>query len=143
MEMMTKTMLTSVLTKTYVIMICIEYDGMPFFICDEPLFPFRRAQLFDVSRFEVGDAASYCNGLTKLNRRQLSFCLKKPKIVKVLEDGFKQGINTCVEKFKNNSYTRWNCTNIAKPSKSNVFFGIPLAVGMLLSIIPRFTIGVG
>ena len=51
-------------------------------------------------------------------------------MVRVLEEGFKQGINACVEKFKNNSHTRWNCTNTPKASKSNVFFGIPLAVGM-------------
>ena len=93
---------------------------------------FRHVRFYDSSRYEVKDTTSYCNKLVKLNRRQLAFCRKKPKVVRVLEDGFKQGINACAEKFKNNSYTRWNCTNTAKASRSNVFFGIPLAVGMYI-----------
>eukprot|EP00794_Sanderia_malayensis_P006023 gene6023-6724_t len=89
----------------------------------------RDARAFDQKKYDVKDPLSYCSGLSRLNRRQSAFCIKNSKIVKIFEQGFKTGIQSCINKFKNNSFTRWNCTNTAKAKRSNIFFGIPMAVG--------------
>ncbi len=100
----------------------------------------RDARVFDPQKYEVKDRLTYCNSLVKLNRRQMAFCIKNPRIVKVFEHGFKMGIQACVDKFRNNSYTRWNCTNTTKKKKTNVFFGVAMAVGKCIVFVYRIQV---
>ena len=76
----------------------------------------------------------YCNSQMTFTREQKRYCFENFNLIKIFEGGYKRATRECVRIFSEGKINiRWNCTNVPRADKSNVFFGIAGPKGKLSS----------